>query len=179
MAIENASLQERVRRLAILEDRERIARDLHDTLIQRLFATGLALQAITHLTAAPDIGDRIQQAVDDLDTTIRDIRGVIFALQAQERGGRSLRTAVLGLVAEMSTTLGFEPRVSFDGPIDAAVDDVLAGDVLAVLRELLSNVSHHAGASHAGVDLVAGPGIILRVADDGRGLGPRRPGGVD
>jgi signal transduction histidine kinase len=177
VAIENARLQERVRQLAVLEDRERIARDLHDTVIQRLFATGLGLQAVTHITAKPEVAARIQQAVDDLDATIRDIRGVIFALQAHERGEASLRVQVLGLVSHMKAAVGFEPRVHFDGPVDAAVDDLLAGDLLAVLRELLSNVAHHAGATQADVYLLAGSEIILRVEDDGRGPGPARAEG--
>jgi signal transduction histidine kinase len=177
VAIENARLQERVRELAVLEDRERIARDLHDTVIQRLFATGLGLQAVTHITTKPEVADRIQQAVDELDTTIRDIRGVIFALQAHEHGRHGLRLDVLGLVAEMKTALGFEPRIHFDGPVDAAINDVLAGELLAVLRELLSNVAHHAAASSTDIYLLAGSEIILRVEDDGRGPGPVRSGG--
>jgi signal transduction histidine kinase len=177
VAIENARLQERVRELAVLEDRERIARDLHDTVIQRLFATGLGLQAVTHMTAKPEVATRIQQGVDDLDATIRDIRGVIFALQAHERGEQSLRVQVLGLVTDMKAAMGFEPRVHFDGPVDAAIDEALAGDLLAVLRELLSNVAHHAGATSADVYLLAGSEIILRVEDDGRGPGPARDGG--
>ena len=100
-AIENARLQERVRQLAVLEDRERMARDLHDTVIQRLFATGLGLQALTH-RAAPEMADRIQEAVDELDATIREIREVIFALQAHEQAEQSLRTRVLALATEMT-----------------------------------------------------------------------------
>ena len=177
VAIENARLQERVRELAVLEDRERIARDLHDTVIQRLFATGLGLQAVTHITTKPEVADRIQQAVDELDTTIRDIRGVIFALQAHEQGRHGLRLDVLSLVAEMKNALGFEARIHFDGPVDAAINDVLAGELLAVLRELLSNVAHHAAASSADIYLLAGSEIILRVEDDGSGPGPVRKGG--
>ena len=126
LAIENSRLQERVGELAVLEDRERIARDLHDTVIQRLFATGLGLQAVTRITAKPEVADRIQQAVDELDTTIRDIRGVIFALQAHERGQQGVRLHVLTLVTEMKEALGFEPRIHFDGPVDAAVDELRA-----------------------------------------------------
>ena len=176
VAIENARLQERVRQLAVLEDRERMARDLHDTVIQRLFATGLGLQAVTRI-AAPEVADRIQQAVDDLDDTIREIRGVIFALQAHERGEQSLRAEVLGLGTEMAAALGFAPRVHFDGPVDAVVSGSLAADLLAVLRELLSNVARHAGASSADVYVLAGSEIIVRVEDDGHGPGPVRLGG--
>jgi len=177
VAIENSQLQERVGELAVLEDRERIARDLHDTVIQRLFATGLGLQAVTRITGKPEVADRIQQAVDELDTTIRDIRGVIFALQAHERGQQGVRLHVLSLVTEMKEALGFEPRIHFDGPVDAAISDVLAGDLLAVLRELLSNVAHHSGATSADIYLLAGSEIILRVEDDGRGPGVAREGG--
>jgi signal transduction histidine kinase len=177
VAIENARLQERVGQLAVLEDRERIARDLHDTVIQRLFATGLGLQAVTHITVKPEVASRIQQAVDDLDATIRDIRGVIFALQAHERGDESLRVQVLGLATEMSDALGFAPRIHFDGPVDSAIDDTLVGELLAVLRELLSNVAHHAAAGAADIYLLAGSEIILRVEDNGRGPGPERAAG--
>jgi signal transduction histidine kinase len=176
VAIENAHLQERVRQVAVLEDRERMARDLHDTIIQRLFATGLGLQALTHL-AAPDVADRIQEAVEDLDATIREIRGVIFALQSHEHGEQSLRVRVLGLATDMTTVLGFVPRVHFDGPIDTVVSEALATDLLAVLRELLSNVAHHAAAASTDIYLLAGSEIILRVEDDGRGPGPVRDGG--
>ncbi len=176
VAIENARLQERVRQLAVLEDRERLARDLHDTIIQRLFATGLGLQALTHL-AAPEVADRIQEAVDDLDATIREIRGVIFGLQAHKEGQQSLRVRVLGLATDMTAVLGFVPKVHFDGPVDAVVNDALARDLLAVLRELLSNVGHHARAASVDIYLLAGSEIILRVEDDGRGPGPARAGG--
>jgi signal transduction histidine kinase len=177
VAIENSRLQERVSQLAVLEDRERIARDLHDTVIQRLFATGLGLQAVTHITVKPEVASRIQQAVDDLDATIRDIRGVIFALQAHERGEPSLRVQVLDLVNEMTPVLGFRPRVHFDGPVDSAIDDTLAGDVPSVLRELLTNIARHAGATTADVYLLAGSEVILRVEDDGSGPGGIRDGG--
>jgi signal transduction histidine kinase len=177
VAIENANLQARVRDLAVLQDRERIARDLHDTVIQRLFATGLGLQAATYITVKPEVAARIQQAVDELDATIRDIRGVIFALQAHESGEGSLRVQVLRLMTEMADALGFVPHAHFDGPVEAAADEELGTDLLAVLRELLSNVAHHAEATSADVYLLAGSEVILRVEDNGRGPGPARAGG--
>jgi signal transduction histidine kinase len=177
VAIENARLQERVRDMAVLEDRERIARDLHDTVIQRLFATGLNLQAVTYITMKPEVAARIQQAVDELDTTIRDIRGVIFALQAHQIGTSSLRVQVLDLAMEMKTALGFEAQVHFDGPLEAVADEEVGADVLATLRELLSNVAHHAQATSVDVYVLAGSEIILRVEDDGRGPGPARSDG--
>jgi signal transduction histidine kinase len=147
VAIENARLHERVQELALLHDRERIARDLHDNVIQRLFATGLGLQGLARLIDEVEVADRIQVAVDDLDATIREIRSVIFELQAHEREQHSFRVRVLALAAEMTPTLGFEPRVHFDGPVDTIIGASLAEHVLAALRELLSNVTRHARAT--------------------------------
>ena len=177
VAIENARLQIRVKDMAVLEDRERIARDLHDTVIQRLFATGLSLQGVSRLTTDVTMADRIQQAVDELDDTIRDIRGVIFALQAHERGEQSLRVTVLVMASEFAGTLGFEPVVHFDGPVDSAIDDDVADQLLSVLRELITNVAKHAQATSVDISIKVGTDISLTVADNGLGLGKRRAGG--
>lgn len=177
VTIENARLHQRVRELAVLQDRERIARDLHDTVIQRLFATGMSLQGLARRAGDIEVSDRIQQAVDDLDDTIRDIRGVIFALQAHERGERSLRMAVLALTNDVVPTLGFEPRVHFDGPVDSAVSPDVGEHLLAVLRELLSNVSRHARASVVDVYLRVGVDVALTVVDNGVGFKGERNGG--
>jgi signal transduction histidine kinase len=177
VAIENARLHERVQEFALLHDRERIARDLHDSVIQRLFATGLGLQGLARMVDDVEVADRIQGAVDDLDATIREIRRVIFELQAHERGNLSVRVRVLALAAEMTPTLGFEPRVHFDGPIDTIVGSALADHLLAALRELLSNVSRHARASAVEIRVRAGLDVTLAVIDDGAGLdGARRTG---
>jgi signal transduction histidine kinase len=176
-AIENARLHQRVRELAVLQDRERIARDLHDSVIQRIFATGMSLQGLARLTRDVEVSDRIQQAVDDLDDTIRDIRGVIFALQAHERGEHSLRMAVLALANDVTPTLGFEPRVHFDGPVDSVISAELGEQLLAMLRELLSNVTKHARASLVDVHLRVGSDITLSVVDNGVGFKAERDGG--
>lgn len=173
VAVENARLHQRVSELAVLQDRERIARDLHDTVIQRLFATGMSLQGMARLTDDVQVGDRIQGAVDELDDTIRDIRGVIFALQAHERGEQSVRVAVLMLAGEMAPTLGLEPRVHFDGPVDAVIGAKLGEHLIASLRELLTNVARHARASAVDVHLRVGADISLTVTDDGVGFEPR------
>ncbi|MFZ0179396.1 MAG: GAF domain-containing protein [Candidatus Dormiibacterota bacterium] len=170
VAIENARLHERVQELALLHDRERIARDLHDTVIQRLFATGLGLQALSRLVGDVSVADKIQAAVDDLDATIREIRGVIFELQASERGQFGCRVGVLALAAEMTTTLGFEPHVRFDGPVDTIVGSELAEHLLAALRELLSNVARHAHAGAVDIRIRAGIEVVLTVEDDGMGM---------
>jgi signal transduction histidine kinase len=170
VAIENARLHERVQELALLRDRERIARDLHDTVIQRLFATGLGLQGLARLVDSAEVADRIQGAVDDLDTTIREIRSAIFELQAHERGSHGVRVRVLALAAEMTPTLGFEPRVRFDGPVDTIVGSDLADHLLAALRELLSNVTRHARATAVEIRVRAALEVTLTVVDDGTGL---------
>jgi len=177
VAIENARLHDRVRELALLQDRERIARDLHDTVIQRLFATGLSLQGLSRLAKDTEVADRIQQAVDDLDDTIRDIRGAIFALQAHERGEQSLRVMVLALASEAIPALGFEPRVHFDGPVDSAIRGELSEHLLATLRELLSNVTKHARATAVDIYLRVGVDVSLSVVDNGVGISSERKGG--
>jgi signal transduction histidine kinase len=173
VAIENSRLHGRVRDLALIEDRERIARDLHDTVIQRLFAIGLSLQGVTRLmrSDADEAVARIGAAVDDLDLTVKHIRSAIFGLESSMGGGPDgLRTRLLGLVRELTGPLGFEPRVLFDGPIDTAVDDAVADDLVATLREALSNVARHAHASRVDVAVVVGNGDLrLSVTDDGIG----------
>jgi signal transduction histidine kinase len=179
VAIENARLHARVRELAVVEDRERIARDLHDTVIQRLFATGMALQATGRLAGdRPELVERLDRAVEDLDVTIRDIRASIFALQESERGSGGLRSDVIALARDAAGSLGVDPRVVFDGPVDAAVSDGIADHLLATLREALTNVARHARASTVEVLVVAGDELTLRVTDDGIGIDEApRPGG--
>ena len=170
VAIENARLHARVGEMAMLEDRERIAQDLHDTVIQRLFATGLLLQGAARLSQRPEVIERIEQAVEDLDLTVKHIRTAIFGLEHTRSKGEGVRRRVLAMVAEAAGSLGFEPRVLFDGPVDAAVRDDLANDLLATLREALANVAKHAAASRVDVEVTCATDLVLRVADDGRGL---------
>ncbi|WP_456249827.1 GAF domain-containing protein [Longispora urticae] len=154
--------------LAVLGDRERIARDLHDVVIQRLFAAGMQLQSAARLADRPEVADRIDAVVDDLDGTIRDIRGAIFELRAP--AAADLRTRVRDLVEEAGTTLGLRPTLTLDGPVDSAVPDKIRPDLLAVLREALSNVARHARAGRVAVTLrVAPDGLTLTVVDDGVG----------
>ena len=155
--------------LAVISDRERIARDLHDVVIQRLFATGLQLQAIRSVAVNPEVSTRIDQTVDDLDLTIRDIRGTIFELQ--NRQSASLRAEVRTLVEEYVPVLGFTPTVRTSGAVDTAGHPDVRGHVLAVLREAVSNIARHALADHAEVDVeVRGDELVLAVVDDGAGL---------
>ncbi len=171
IAIENARLHARVADLALFEDRERIARELHDTVIQRLFATGLTLQATVRLIEQPDVVERLQALVEDLDVTVRHVRSAIFELHTARLPGSSVRQAALDLCAESSRSMGFEPSVRFDGPVDSAVDETLAEHILAVLREALSNVTRHANASRAEVVMSVADGeFTLTVDDDGSGI---------
>ncbi|WP_168218451.1 GAF domain-containing sensor histidine kinase [Nocardioides eburneiflavus] len=155
--------------LALISDRERIARDLHDIVIQRLFATGLQLQGVAAMAGNDAVTERLDSSVGELDDTIKAIRGTIFELQ--DRRGDSLRAAVRSLVKEYVPVLGFTPVVRTSGPVDTAVPPALGSQLLAVLREAISNVARHALADSAEVDLVVtGDLLELRVADDGVGL---------
>lgn len=154
--------------LAVISDRERIARDLHDTVIQRLFATGLTLQAVSSGVADPALTARIGKAVDDLDQVVRDIRGTIFELR--HTGGASLQAEVRGLVREYARVLAWTPVVRVEGPVDTAVPDRVREHLVPVLREALSNLSRHAEATSAHVLVHAVDGeLLLEVADDGVG----------
>ena len=179
IAIENARLHARVRDLTLIEDRERIAADLHDTVIQRLFATGLTLQATVRTMSPGTAAERIEAAVNELDETIRQIRSSIFALQAPRVAGRGLRDDILGVAAESAAVLGFEPRLRLEGPIEATADEI-GSQLCAVLREALSNVVRHAGAHRVDITVTAAGGELrVEVGDDGIGPGPaRRHGGL-
>jgi signal transduction histidine kinase len=170
LALERARAQEEREMLAVLGDRERIARDLHDVVIQRLFAAGMQLQTAAQLAVRPEVRTRLDSVVDDLDTTIRDIRGAIFELRSPTPG--SLRSELRGVVDAARGALGFRPELRIDGPIDTAVPEAVRVALPPVLREALSNVAKHAHARTARVHLVVGGGqAVLTVADDGVGPG--------
>jgi len=171
VAIQNVRLQTRVQSFALVEDRERIARDLHDTVIQRLFATGLSLQGTARIveTDATTALARIEAAVDDLDLTVKHIRSAIFGLESSRTSIHGLRDRVLAMCRDAALTLGFEPLCLFDGPVDSAVGDDVAVELLATLREALSNVARHAQATRVDVEVVVSELVVLRVTDDGIG----------
>jgi signal transduction histidine kinase len=171
VAIENARLHARVADIVLFEDRERIARELHDNVIQRLFATGLSLQSAMRLAGDTELARRMRQAVDDLDDTIRELRSTIFELHTVRLAGRSVRQELLEVCAQAARALGFEPMVRFDGPIDNSVDDGLADHLLAVLREALSNVARHAAATSVIVEVAANEGLLSLVVDDNGTVG--------
>lgn len=165
-------------RLAVYEDRDRIARDLHDLVIQRLFATGMMLESAQRQSKVPKVAEGVGKAVDELDATIAEIRTAIFALrQHPEEAPSGVRTRVLREVGLAAEPLGFRPSTAFTGPVDTLVGGAVAGDLLAALREALSNAYRHADASRieVGVDADARlpdgrPAVRLTVADDGRGI---------
>ncbi len=159
--------------LAVISDRERIARDLHDVVIQRLFATGLQLQGVSLLAGSGEVAERLDAAVGDLDATIAAIRGTVFELQ--NRQTTSLRAEIRSLVREYVPVLGFAPGVRTIGPVDTAVSDGVREQLLPVLREAMSNVARHALAEQAEVVLrVSGSELQLVVSDDGAGLAAER-----
>lgn len=161
------------RELAVLDDRQRIARDLHDRVIQRLFAAGLAASSVATRLADTMSRNRLEQVVRDLDDTIADLRSSIFQLQGPS--GTSLRKRVLDLCTAECETIDIASTVRFSGPVDT-IDAARAEEMLAVLREALSNIARHAHASTVDVTVTVDGGIRLVIQDDGIGVsGAKRP----
>jgi signal transduction histidine kinase len=176
LALERAQAQEEREQLVVLEDRERIARDLHDVVIQRLFATGMELQSAVPHTTRPEVARRINNAVDALDETIRDIRRSIFELRTPL--GASLRADLRDTVQAAAGALGFRPVLETSGPVDSAVPDDVVPEILAVLREALANVARHANATSVRISVRAADGrVAVCVEDDGIGADPARARG--
>jgi signal transduction histidine kinase len=169
LALQLARVREDRERLAVLEDRDRIARDLHDLVIQRLFAIGLGLQGTARLAIRPETTERLERAIDDLDATIKDIRRTIFALGSTESAG-DIQSEATQLVERARSTLKFRPKLEFEGPVRSLVTGTLATDVLAAMGEALSNASRHAEATEVTVRLAANDHVVLTVSDNGRGL---------
>ncbi|MCO7238163.1 GAF domain-containing sensor histidine kinase [Aeromicrobium sp. CnD17-E] len=162
-------------KLAILEDRERIGRDLHDLVIQRLFAIGLSLDSIS-ASVTPQVGERLSDAVDGLDQTIKEIRRTIFDLSSPSVPA-NLRLEIDAIVGEAERMLGYRPVVDTHGPVESVVPDIVAEQLTAVLKEMLSNIVRHSHAGEVTIDLDVTDGIVLTVTDDGLGLDPEQPFG--
>ena len=176
IAIENTRLHDRVRILSVLDDRDRIARDLHDRVIQRIFAIGMTLQGATRLDEVAPILERVNKAVDDLDATITEIRTAIFELDSGIR--RGLRHGVIELAGELAPILGSRPEVTFFGPVDSGVPQDVADHLLAVLREALMNAGKHAQASNFSVIVSVADEVTIEVVDDGVGISSPVVGGA-
>ncbi|HET8561307.1 MAG TPA: GAF domain-containing protein [Marmoricola sp.] len=173
LALDHAQALNDREELLLTADRDRIARDLHDLVIQRLFATGLQLQGARRRAVKDDVSLRIDRAIADLDVTIKDIRSTIFDLQ--HGAGESLRADVRRVAREYAGVLGHEPIVRTDGPIDTGVPANVAEQAVAVLREALSNVARHARSHQTIVEVSLSDGELgLVVTDDGRGLPEER-----
>ncbi|MBP2703723.1 GAF domain-containing sensor histidine kinase [Microbispora sp. RL4-1S] len=172
VALELAEARRDAEKLGLLEDRDRIAKDLHDVVIQRLFAVAMTLMSAVRLVDHPEASARVQTAIDELDTTIRQIRSTIFALQTpREEAVRSLRAQIVDLVEGARGHLGFMPGLTLEGRLDTDVPAEPAEHLLAVLREALSNVVRHAKASRADVTVrTADRRLTLIVQDDGVGV---------
>ncbi|MGY4766238.1 sensor histidine kinase [Kribbella sp. CWNU-51] len=169
LALDRSQAQREHSMIAVLEDRDRIARDLHDLVIQRLFATGLQLQGIHRMVDA-EVQERIDRAIADIDSTIRDLRAAIFELH-HHPARRSLRSDLQALVSEYSGPLGFRAELTCTGPLDAVVPLEVRPEILAAVRESLSNVVRHAEATAVTVDVTAtATEVISRVADNGVGV---------
>lgn len=169
LAIRLSQNREERQRLAVYDDRDRIGRDLHDIVIQRLFVIGLRLQGGLNLADNPKLRGRLDQAVDDIDDTIRDLRRAVFELGTPDHSG-DIQSQVTDLVNRAAESLKFRPSLIFDGPVRLRSTPEVTQDVVAVLGEALSNTVRHAHATEVEVSLSAGSALVLRVRDDGRGV---------
>ena len=170
IAIENARLHARVQQVAVYEERDRVARDLHDTVIQRLFAVGLSLQSMASNPTADLSRERLTKTIADVDDTIRQVRTSIFEL-GSDGVSQGARDQVLNLLRELRPVVGFDIHASFDGPIDTALPDTVCDNLMAVIREAVTNVGRHADATAASVAIDLSDGHCrLRVIDNGRGF---------
>ncbi|MCE0764453.1 GAF domain-containing sensor histidine kinase [Pseudonocardia kujensis] len=170
MALEIAEKTRAQRQLDVLADRDRIARDLHDHVIQRLFATGLKLQSTLRRSVRPDVQDRIRQAVDELDETVREIRTSIFDLHGADQGGGGVRRRLLDTVDEVVAGSALVPSVRTSGPVDSLVPPELVPHLLAAVREGTSNAVRHSGGRTVTVTLEAAADLVLQIVDDGTGM---------
>jgi signal transduction histidine kinase len=179
VALELASSRAEAERLSLYEDRDRIARDLHDHVIQRLYATGMSLEGTMPMITRPEVASRITNAVDAMDETIKEIRTAIFELQARSHAP-DLRAEIVELVEEMTPVLGFAPSLRLGAGLGATIRSEVPEQALAALREALSNAARHAAASRVDVTVDVSPGgmLTIQVTDNGTGIpaGGRRSG---
>jgi signal transduction histidine kinase len=173
VALELAASRAEAERLSLYQDRDRIARDLHDLVIQRLYATGMSLEGTMPMITRPEVASRITRAVDAMDETIKDIRATIFSLQARDApAGPDLRGDVAVLVEEMTGMLGFAPSLRLGAGLGGGVSAEAAGQALAAVREALSNAARHAQATEVDVTVDVSPDgmLTVQVTDNGTGI---------
>ena len=181
IALELAARRRDAERLSLYEDRDRIARDLHDLVIQRLYATGMSLEGTVPMINRPEAATRVKRAVDAMDETIKDIRLTIFALQSRgQEDEPNLREAIVSVVEEIAPSTGFTPSLRLGSKLNGKVRPEIADDMLTALREALSNAARHSQASRVdvSVDVDADGFLVVRVSDNGVGIPPegRRSG---
>lgn len=175
LVLQVARAQEDQARLAVFVDRDRIGRDLHDLVIQRLFGIGLVLDNTTKLIGSTPAADRLSAAIDDIDHTIKDIRRTIFALSPPAESS-DLRAELEQIMVHSSELLGFSPGLRMSGPVDSVITDTIRAHLVAVLGEAMSNIVRHAKAGSVTVELDVRKAICLVVRDDGAGLEPQQVG---
>jgi len=174
------AIADATRRRAIAEDHDRIASDLHDSVIQRLFALGLGLQGLPSRIEDAELAGRVSASVDALDEIILDIRTTIYGLRERSDEVVRLRSMILALADEVEPNLGFVPDISLAGALDSVVDETLKHHVMSVVRESLSNVGRHAGATAVSVSVRLDDALVVEVIDNGSGFDPeaRRASGL-
>jgi signal transduction histidine kinase len=173
LALELGEKNRAQRQLDVFTDRERIARDLHDHVIQRLFVTGLQLQSVLHRSPDPAVQGRIQQSVDELDETVREIRTSIFDLHTMGEGAQGgLRRRLLDTAVEATGGCGISPSVRISGAVDTLVPPDVGAHAVAVVREAISNAARHAVAEAVTLTVEAGDDLLIEVVDDGVGIAP-------
>ncbi len=171
VGLELAEHRRDAERFAVLDDRDRIARDLHDLVIQRLYATGMSLEGVTARAGDSEIGRRVSSAVDALDDTIKEIRSAIFSLHARPDSDQAgLRAQILAVADESADGLGFAPGLRMSGRLDEVVPAEAGEHLLSALREALSNAARHAAATKVDVTVEAGSDLVLTVRDNGTGI---------
>ena len=172
IALELAATRTEAQRLSLYEDRDRIARDLHDLVIQRLYATGMSLEGTMPMITRPEVASRISNAVDAMDETIKEIRATIFDLQARDTDRPDLRTDIVNVVEDMTPLLGFAPSLRLGAGLGGEIKPEVAEQALAALREALSNTARHAAATRVDVTVDAGTDGLLtvQVTDNGTGI---------
>ncbi|MFJ7153964.1 GAF domain-containing protein [Streptomyces sp. NPDC101118] len=178
LALELAERRRDAEQVSLLEDHDRIARDLHDLAIQRLFATGMTLQSAQRFVDHPEASERLARAVDDLDSTIKIIRSTIFGLREHEAPAKvsKLRSRTVQALDGAAAGLGFAPALRMEGLLDTGVPPDVADEALAVIGEALTNTARHARATRAEVAVVVADGALtVTVTDDGTGLPPGGP----
>jgi signal transduction histidine kinase len=169
LVLELSRVQRDRERMAVFSDRDRIARDLHDVVVQRLFATGLQLRGLSRLVDGPP-GERVAAAAGELDQTVNDIRQTIFSLASPTGEGTELRAKIREIVQQAEHHLGLQPSLRVDGPVDRGVPEPIHPHLLAVLREALSNIARHARATRIQVLVrITSEDVLVEVCDDGCG----------